>query len=58
MTYAELIEKLKPFADKDVFIEGYDVRVGEEIEFSAEGKTIFTISRRYGKDEMNFGRIQ
>lgn len=58
MKYAELIEQLKPYADKEVFVEGYDIRIGEEIEFSADGKTFLTISRRYGKDEMTFGRIQ
>lgn len=55
MKVKELIEKLQPFSDKDLFIDAYDVRIGIDVEFSF-GDDVITICRKYGEDETKFGR--
>ena len=55
MKVKELIEKLQPYADKELFIDSYDVRTGIDVEFSF-GEDCLTICRRYGEDETKFGR--
>lgn len=55
MKVKELIDKLQPYADKELFIDSYDVRTGIDVEFSF-GEDCLTICRRYGEDETKFGR--
>ena len=55
MKVSELIERLRPYSDKDLFIDAYDVRTGIDVEFSFGDEQI-TISRKYGEDEVKFGR--
>ena len=52
MTYGELIEKLKPYADKEIFFTGYELFETTRVDFSAGDEFLFTIARRWGKDEV------
>ena len=52
MKYAELIEKLKPYADKEVFFKGYDFKEITEVDFYANDDEICTLSRERGKDKV------
>ena len=52
MTYAELIEQLKPYADNEVFVDGFENRYNTGVVFSVGDKDVLTLSRRYGEDEV------
>ena len=53
MTYAELIKLLEPYADKEVFFDGYENTTTTEVHFYAgANEPILELSRRWGKDEV------
>lgn len=53
MTYADLIKLFEPYADKEVFFNGYDNTTNAEVHFYAGTyEPVLTLSRRYGKDEV------
>ena len=53
MTYADLIKLLEPYADKEVFFNGYDNTANTEVHFYAGiDEPMLTLSRRWGKDEV------
>ena len=53
MTYADLIKLLEPYADKEVFFNGYENRTNTEVHFYAGmNEPILELPRRWGKDEV------
>ena len=51
MTYADLIKVFEPYADEEMYFNGYENRTNTEVEFYCAGgiKPILVLSRTWGK---------
>ena len=52
MTYADLIKKLEPYKDGELFFDGYDERDHTEVIFYIGDEAFLKLSRKWGKDDI------